>query len=58
VAGSGWPEALRRLGQAADPARGLALAREMLEAARRNFAGACLMPPFGRYELLSRLLPA
>lgn len=53
------PEALRRLGQAADPAEeGLALAREMLEAARRSFAGACLMPPFGRYELLSRLLPA
>jgi methylenetetrahydrofolate reductase (NADPH) len=53
------PEALRRLGQAADPAEeGLALAREMLEAARRSFAGACLMPPFGRYELLGRLLPA
>jgi class 3 adenylate cyclase len=48
-----------RMQQAADPAEeGLALAREMLAAARRSFAGACLMPPFGRYELLSRLLPA
>jgi homocysteine S-methyltransferase len=53
------PEALRRLRQAAEPGEeGLALAAEMLAAARRSFAGACLMPPFGRYEMLSRLLPA
>ena len=49
--------ALRRLREAADPAaEGLALAREMLAAARQSFAGACLMPPFGHYEILPRLL--
>jgi homocysteine S-methyltransferase len=49
--------ARRRLQEAADPAReGLALAREMLEEARRSFAGACLMPPFGHYEMLPQLL--
>jgi homocysteine S-methyltransferase len=49
--------ARRRMGEASDPAaEGLALAREMLAVARRRFAGACLMPPFGRYEILSRLL--
>jgi homocysteine S-methyltransferase len=51
------PEARRRLREAADPAReGLALAREMLAVARRSFAGACLMPPFGHYEMLPQLL--
>jgi methylenetetrahydrofolate reductase (NADPH) len=49
--------ARRRLQDAADPVEeGLALAREMLAAARRSFAGACLMPPFGHYEILARLL--
>jgi hypothetical protein len=24
--------------------------------ARRSFVGACLMPPFGHYEILTRLL--
>ncbi len=49
--------ARRRLQDAADPAEeGLALAREMLAAARRGFAGACLMPPFGHYEILPALL--
>jgi homocysteine S-methyltransferase len=51
------PGAQRRLLQAADPAaEGLALAREMLAVARLSFAGACLMPPFGRYEVLTPLL--
>ena len=51
------PGAQRRLLQAADPAaEGLALAREMLAVARLSFAGACLMPPFGRYEILTPLL--
>jgi homocysteine S-methyltransferase len=50
-------EARRRLEQASDPtAEGLAMAREMLAAARRGFAGACLMPPFGHYEILPRLI--
>jgi methylenetetrahydrofolate reductase (NADPH) len=51
------PGAQQRLLQAADPAaEGLALAREMLAVARLSFAGACLMPPFGRYEILTPLL--
>ena len=60
VAGIRVPEGvLRRLREAADPAgEGLELAREMLAAARRDFAGACLMPPFGHYEILASLLPA
>jgi methylenetetrahydrofolate reductase (NADPH) len=49
--------ARRRMREAADPtAEGLALAREMLDTARRLFAGACLMPPFGHYEILNSLL--
>ena len=58
VAGIRVPESvLRRVRAAADPlAEGLELAREMLAAARRDFAGACLMPPFGHYEILGRLL--
>ena len=58
VAGIQVPEAIRRrLREAADPAgEGLALAREMLAEARRGFAGACLMPPFGHYEILAPLL--
>jgi homocysteine S-methyltransferase len=51
------PAVRRRLAQAADPAaEGLSLARAMLTEARRSFAGACLMPPFGRYEMLPQLL--
>jgi homocysteine S-methyltransferase len=49
--------ARRRLQEAADPAaEGLVLALEMLAAARRLFAGACLMPPFGGYQILRPLL--
>ena len=49
--------ARRRLQEAADPAaEGLVLALEMLAVARRLFAGACLMPPFGGYQILRPLL--
>jgi methylenetetrahydrofolate reductase (NADPH) len=49
--------ARRRLRDAPDQAaEGLALAREMLSVARKLFAGACLMPPFGRYEAVAQLL--
>jgi homocysteine S-methyltransferase len=34
----------------------VANAAEMLAVARKNFAGACLMPPFDHYEMLSDLL--
>jgi homocysteine S-methyltransferase len=40
-----------------DPAaEGIALAAEMLALARRWFAGALLMPPFGHYEVVGRIL--
>jgi methylenetetrahydrofolate reductase (NADPH) len=57
VAGIEIPDAVRRrLERAADPtAEGLLLAREMLDLAGELFAGACLMPPFNRYEVLSTL---
>jgi methylenetetrahydrofolate reductase (NADPH) len=59
VAGIEVPEAVRqRMERAPDAvAEGLVLAREMLDAARELFAGACLMPPFNRFEVLSSMLP-
>lgn len=58
VAGIAVPEAIRgRMAEAADPAaEGVALAREMLDLAREAFAGACLMPPFGRYGMVGEVL--
>jgi homocysteine S-methyltransferase len=58
VSGIVVPEAVRqRLAQADDPAaEGLANAREMLDIARERFAGACLMPPFGRYEMPGEII--
>lgn len=50
-------EARARMRDAHDPAaEGIALAREMLGVARQRFAGACVMPPFGRYEIVAELL--
>ncbi|MGC8837893.1 MAG: methylenetetrahydrofolate reductase [Anaerolineae bacterium] len=58
VAGIVVPEAVRqRMAEATDPvAEGVALAREMLRLARETFAGACLMPPFDRYEVVREVL--
>jgi homocysteine S-methyltransferase len=58
VAGIAVPEALReRMQQAADPvAEGIQNAREVLALARQHFAGACIMPPFDHYEVLSEIL--
>jgi homocysteine S-methyltransferase len=58
VAGITVPDQVRkRMQQASDPvAMGIAGAREMLDVARRRFAGACLMPPFNHYEVLSAIL--
>lgn len=58
VAGIAVPDAVRaRMAAAQDPAAtGLELAREMLDIARRRFAGSCLMPPFGHYEILASLI--
>lgn len=58
VAGITVPETLRqRMHSAADPvAEGAANAREMVAAARYRFAGACIMPPFDHYEVMSDIL--
>jgi methylenetetrahydrofolate reductase (NADPH) len=58
VAGIAVPERVQeRMRRAADPlAEGAAGAREMLAIARRLFAGACIMPPFNRYEVLFDIL--
>jgi methylenetetrahydrofolate reductase (NADPH) len=46
-----------RLEQKSDAAaEGLALGRDMLSMAREWFAGACLMPPFGHYDIVPSLL--
>jgi homocysteine S-methyltransferase len=37
-------------------AEGVAGAREMLALARQWFGGACLMPPFGHYDVLEGIL--
>jgi methylenetetrahydrofolate reductase (NADPH) len=43
--------------QAQDPvAEGTAGARGLLDLARTLFSGACIMPPFDRYEILHDLL--
>lgn len=58
VAGIAVPPAVQeRMKLAPDPeAEGIAGAREMLDLAHRWFAGACLMPPFGHYEIIPRIL--
>ena len=58
VAGINVPKQVReRMSQAEDPvAEGIANAREVLNLARQRFAGACLMPPFDRYEMLGDIL--
>jgi methylenetetrahydrofolate reductase (NADPH) len=58
VAGITVPAAVQqRLAEAADPvAEGVALAAEMVALAQRWFAGALLMPPFGHYEAVDRIL--
>ncbi len=58
VAGINVPEGVReRMKLAEDPvAEGIANAREVLNLARKHFAGACLMPPFDRFEMLRDIL--
>jgi methylenetetrahydrofolate reductase (NADPH) len=60
VAGIAVPALVQeRMRDAVDPAaEGLVAARDMLGIARRRFAGACIMPPFGHYQLLPELLAA
>ncbi len=58
VAGISVPERTQeRMRRAAEPAaEGIAGAREMLHIARQQFAGAFIMPPFGRHEILLEIL--
>ena len=58
VSGISVPEAVRRrMLSAENPiAEGLSTACDLLAAARRHFAGACLMPPFGHYEVVAQML--
>jgi homocysteine S-methyltransferase len=58
VAGIAVPPAVQKeMERARDPvAAGIAGAREMLAIARQWFAGACIMPPFDRFEILSSVL--
>jgi homocysteine S-methyltransferase len=58
VAGINVPRPVRnRMNRAEDPvAEGIANAREVLKLARERFAGACLMPPFDRFEMLGKIL--
>ncbi|MBF0573759.1 MAG: methylenetetrahydrofolate reductase [Desulfamplus sp.] len=58
VAGIVVPEKLReKMNHAKDPiAEGVANAREMLAIAKEFFRGACIMPPFGHYEVMADIL--
>jgi methylenetetrahydrofolate reductase (NADPH) len=58
VAGIAVPAGVReRMRNAQDPvAEGSAQARSMLALAHDHFAGACIMPPFGHYEVLFDIL--
>ncbi|HGY12222.1 MAG TPA: homocysteine methyltransferase [Desulfobacterales bacterium] len=58
VAGIAVPEPLRkRMEEAQYPAKeGVSQARQMLELAKKMFSGACIMPPFDRFEILPDIL--
>ena len=58
VAGINVPRQVReRMNRATDPVtEGIANAREVLNLARKHFAGACLMPPFDRFNMLGEIL--
>jgi methylenetetrahydrofolate reductase (NADPH) len=58
VAGIVVPETLQQeMKGAKDPlSTGIAQSRQMLQLAKKLFSGACIMPPFDRFEILSRLL--
>ncbi len=60
VAGIAVPGPLRReMETARDPvAHGKEQARQMLDLARKFFAGACIMPPFDRFDILDDILGA
>jgi len=58
VAGIAVPEILRQqMKNAEDPLKeGVVQARQMLELARKMYSGACIMPPFDRFDILADIL--
>ncbi|MBF0467904.1 MAG: methylenetetrahydrofolate reductase [Desulfamplus sp.] len=58
VSGIAIPEKLReKMSDAKDPvAEGVENAREMIGIANEFFRGACIMPPFGHYEVMADIL--
>ena len=58
VAGIAVPKPLRqRMEEAHDPIKeGVSHARQMLELAKEMYSGACIMPPFDRFEILTDIL--
>ncbi len=58
VAGISVPEKLKdEIKAAKDPVnQGIAQAKKILQIARNNFSGACIMPPFDRFEILFGIL--
>jgi len=58
VAGITVPERIQtQMREASDPVgKGIAGARNMLAVARHSCAGACIMPPFDHYEMLSGIM--
>jgi len=58
VDGIAVPEPLRReMETSDDPIRtGTVQAKTMLETATKYFSGACIMPPFERFEILADIL--
>ncbi len=58
VDGIAVPENLRKeMEESNDPVQtGIDQSKEMLELARKMFAGACVMPPFDRFDILKQVL--
>ncbi len=58
VAGISVPQALRKeMADSKDPVNtGIVQSRQMLALARQYFSGACVMPPFDRFEILAKIL--
>ncbi len=58
VAGIAVPDSLRqRMKKAEEPVKeGISQTKEMLELAKTMFSGACIMPPFDRFEILADIL--
>jgi len=58
VAGIAVPQTLRQqMEKAVDPLKeGVLQARQMLELAKEMYAGACVMPPFDRFDILPDIL--